>query len=114
MELAKIHFIGRVGKANGESIDVGPFESQSEFLFERNGAIDWIYLQIGMLKTRFHDAVLVKHRWNYREGGTALFSHTAVVDVKVEIAGFTFETVQLKAPNFAHVVEQVIEPASEQ
>lgn len=49
MKLTKNHFYVRVSENNGSSYDVGPFEVSGGLRFSE-GAIDWIYKQIGILK----------------------------------------------------------------
>jgi hypothetical protein len=113
IEAPKTYFYVRVAMSDGQLRDVGPFEAVSSFLGGRNSAVDWVYLQMGMLKAQFPEATLIKHRWNYREQSGDIFSDDAVVDIKVEMAGFVFETIQLRAPNHSHVVGELIEPAIE-
>ncbi len=113
IEAPNTYFYVRVAMSDGQSRDIGPFEALSTFLVSRNSAVDWIYLQIGMLKAQFPEATLIKHRWNYREKSRDIFSDAAVVDIKVEMAGFVFETIQLHAPGYSHVVSELIEPAGE-
>lgn len=109
MESAKNHFYVHVSLNDGSSYDVGPFEVSGGLRFS-DGAIDWIYKQVGLLKSKFPDASLIKHRWNYIEKGNGIFGDEAIVDIKVEIAGFTFEIVPLKHPRYANVVSELIEP----
>ena len=109
MEFTKNHFYVRVSENNESSYDVGPFEVSGGLRFSE-GAIDWIYKQIGILKSKFPESVLIKHRWNYKEKGAGVFGDEAVVDIKVEIAGFSFEIVPLKHPSYANVIEEQIEP----
>ena len=111
MELTKKHFYVHVSENNETSYDVGPFEVSGGLRFSE-GAIDWIYKQIGILKSKFPDSVLIKHRWNYKEKGAGVFGDEAVVDIKVEIAGFSLEIVPLKHPGYANVIEEQIEPRS--
>lgn len=110
MELTKKHFYVHVSGNNETSYDVGPFENSGGIRFSE-GAIDWIYKQIGILKSKFPESVLIKHRWNYKAKGAGVFGEEAVVDIKVEIAGFSFEIVPLKNPSYANVIEEQIEPA---
>lgn len=105
MEEYKDHSYVRVLSPEG-AYDVGPFEFSGGNRWS-DGAVDWLYKQIGLLKTKFIDASLVKHRWNYQEGD---FLQVATVDIKVEIAGYTFEILPLKNPKYADVVQEDIEP----
>ncbi len=78
MQLSKNHFYVHVSKNNEVSFDVGPFEVSGGVRF-CEGAIDWIYKQIGILKSQFPDAVLIRHRWDYKEQGAGVFGDAAVV-----------------------------------
>lgn len=109
MQLSKKHFYVHVSESNEFSYDVGPFEVSGGQRF-CEGAIDWVYKQIGILKSKFPESVLVKHRWNYKEQGAGVFGDEAVVDIKVELAGYSFEIVALKHPGCFNVVEEEIEP----
>ena len=109
MELKKNYFYVHVSENIETSYDVGPFEVSGGRRFSQ-GAIDWIYKQIGILKSKFPESVLIKHRWNYKEMGAGVFGDEAVVEIKVEIAWFSFEIVPLKHPGYANVIEEQIEP----
>lgn len=109
MELTKSHFYVHVSENGRDSYDVGPFEVSGGRRFS-DGAIDWIYKQIGILKSKFPESILKKHRWNYKEESSDIFGDEAVVDISVEIAGFSFEIVPLKNPHYANVIEEQIEP----
>lgn len=111
MELAKDFFYVHVSVENEVGYDVGPFDISGGCRFS-DGAIDWIYKQIGILKSKFPESVLVKHRWNYKAKGAGVFGNEAVVDIKVELAGFTFEIVPLKTPTHTNVIEEQVDPAS--
>lgn len=109
METTKNHFYVQVSTDDGSSYNVGPFDVSGGLRFS-DGAIDWIYKQIGLLKSKFPDASLIKHHWDYKEKEAGVFGDEAVVDVKVEIAGFTFEIIPLKHPKYTNVIEELIEP----
>jgi hypothetical protein len=108
MEITKNLSYVHVTSSAGESYDVGPFEVSGGLRFG-DGAIDWIYKQIGLIKTQHPDASLIKHRWNYSEKSGGLFGESAIVDIKVEIAGFFFEIHPLKTPKYAQVIDELIE-----
>lgn len=109
MEITKNHSYVHVTSNTGESYDVGPFEVSGGLRFS-DGAIDWVYKQIGLIKTHNPDASLIKHRWNYSEKTDGIFGgENTIVDIKVEIAGFFFETHPLKSQKYMQVIDELIE-----
>jgi hypothetical protein len=110
MESLKNHFFVQVSVADGSAYDVGPFEASGGAFRMADSAIDWVYKQIGLLKSKYPDAILIKHRWNYKAEGRGPFGDEAIVDIRVEIAGFTFEIVPLRTPKYTNVIEELIEP----
>ena len=102
------HFYVHVTSSNCESYDVGPFEVSGGLAFD-NGAIDWIYKQIGLIKIQHPEAVLIKHQWNYKEKSNDIFGEEAVVEVNIEIAGFSFVIHQLKTAKYTQVIDELIE-----
>jgi|GEM_PF-3927979 len=109
-------FFVHVSIADGSAYDVGPFDVAGG-LRSSDGAIDWVYKQIGLLKSHFPEAILIKHRWNYKETGFTLLADKTTVDIKVEIGGFTFEIlplgreiVPLRQSKTTDVIAELIEP----
>jgi len=47
--------------------DVGPFDYSGNQVYipTNNSAINWIYKQIGIVKTQHPEAPLIKHKWSY-------------------------------------------------
>jgi len=108
MELSENHYYVHVTTEGCASYDVGPFDVSGGPRFS-DGAIDWIYKQIGLLKSKYPNAELIKHKWDYRNSGSGFLGEEAVVDINVEIAGFTFEIVPLKSPSSSRVIDELIE-----
>ncbi|GEM_PF-3488494 len=94
----------RVHNGNtNESYDVGPFDySGNESAFHTPSAINWIYKQIGIIKTKNPESPLIKHKWTYVKDD--FFGPKA--DVKVEVNNITFETYTLVPPDRHNVVAE--------
>ena len=95
-------FVKVSNNSNHTFYEVGPFEYSGNQIFnESNSAINWIYKQIGIIKTQSNDAELIKHKWNYNKND---FESTA--EIKVEIGNFIFETVILIDPQYHNVINE--------
>ena len=107
MQESNTHYYVQVSEPSGSKYDVGPFAEAGDSFSYGKAAIDWIYRQIGLLKTAHPDAELVKHKWHYRERDNG-FSDPAV-EIEIELAGFKLEIKALKPPSFQNVIEERIE-----
>lgn len=98
------HCFVRVLDKNSDSIyDVGPFShSGNEAFCKSESAINWIYKQIGIIKTQYPDSSLIKHNWSYIKDD--FFGPKA--DVKVEIQNIVFETYNLLSPDTHNVINE--------
>jgi len=84
--------------------DVGPFDysGNQAFLETSNSAINWIYKQIGIIKTHHPEAPLIKHKWSY----TLDEFLGAEAEVKVEIHDISFEIFILTSPDTHNVANE--------
>lgn len=100
----KNHCYIRVYDGNVNKIyDVGPFDySGNEPFFQTESAINWIYKQIGLIKTKYPDSPLIKHKWCYVKDD---FSGSKV-DIRVEINNIMFETFNLLSPETHNVIDE--------
>lgn len=110
MENPTTQYYVKVNAPDGGEYYVGPFEDAGDSFSYGSAAIDWLYRQIGLLKTAYPDAKLVKHKWRYQEKAHGF--DRPVVEVSVEIADFFFEIRELRAPSFTNVIQEVIESKS--
>ena len=86
---------------NGEfAFDVGCFA-------DVDAVFNWIYRQVGILKTHHPDEPLRKIRWRYVKN--VGFLENPVADVKVELGQFGFEVFVLRPPQYTNVVEELVE-----
>ena len=98
-----------VTEPSGIDYSVGPFEINDGFAeSSKSEAVNWIYKQIGIIKTIYPDSQLIKHRWDYGVDQSA-FVLERKVDIKVEILGYFFEVVSLKLPNSTNVIQEEFE-----
>lgn len=107
MENPKTQYYVKVNNPAGDEYYVGPFEEAGDSFSFGRAAIDWLYRQIGLLKTANPDAKLVKNKWHYQERASGF--ERPVVEVSVEIANFNFEIKELRPPAFTNVIQEVIE-----
>lgn len=89
-----------------KTYDVGPFDySGNEFFLQTsNSAINWIYKQIGIIKTQHPEAHLIKHKWTYIIDELC----GAEAEVKVEIQNILFEIFILISPDTHNVTNENI------
>jgi hypothetical protein len=89
------------------SYDVGPFDSLNGKFSEKLGAMEWLYQQIGLLKTHYPTEELRKESWKYqkKEG----FFEDYIAKIMVHLANYSFEIFPLKPATFANVVDELIE-----
>ncbi|UNX69476.1 hypothetical protein [Klebsiella aerogenes] len=86
-----------------ESYDVGPFGyGGNESAFHTPSAMNWIYKQIGIIKTKHPDSPLIKHRWSYIQDDFL----GPKIDIKVEIHNIIFETFNLVSPEIHNVIDE--------
>ena len=98
------HCYVRVYNGNTEkTYDVGPFEySGNEAAFHTASAINWIYKQIGIIKTIYPDSPLIKHKWSYIKDDFL----GPKADVIVEINNIIFETFNLLSSDMHNVIDE--------
>ena len=107
MENIKTNYYVHVTEASGGSYDVGPFEESGDGFTHGKAAIDWLYRQIGLIKTSFPKEELVKHKWHYKEAKDMFAS--PIVEIEVEIAGYKLSIKSLNHPAYKNVIDEVIE-----
>lgn len=87
-----------------KTYDVGPFDYSGNQVYTpaNNSAINWIYKQIGIVKTQHPEAHLIKHKWSYI---TDAFLDSEA-EVKVEINNILFEIFILTSPDTKNVINE--------
>jgi len=101
------YYFVRVCKNNELFRDVGPFDRVTQGIGDTIGALDWIYHQIGLLKTHYPKQELKKELWKYQKSKDVCSEPE--VKIKLNIAEFSFELFKLSKPQFSNVVGELIE-----
>lgn len=106
MDIRQSCYVKIINSKDNSSYDVGPFQNSGSLIFSENKtAIDWIYKQLGLIKTMQPDAMLIKHRWIYKQDDAT----RASADIKVELGDFIFEIFNLESVDYKNVVCELIE-----
>lgn len=96
-------YVKVLNKNNDESYDVGPFDfSGNELASNAASAINWIYKQIGIIKTRNPESPLIKHTWSYVRDEFL----GPKANIKIEIDNIIFEIFSLVAPDRHNVIDE--------
>jgi len=103
----KTHYYVHVIEPSGDDYDVGPFEESGHGFTYGKAAIDYLYRQIGLLKTAYPEDKLIKHMWHYKEAKDAFAN--PLVEIDVEIAKYRLSIKSLNPPAYKNVIDEIIE-----
>lgn len=88
-------YLVKVQRCEDESYLVGPLSTPSE-------AVNWIYNQIGSLKTVFPKIELEKIKWDYVID-TSIFMNEDVVDIDVKFGDYRLTVLKMANPNIIRI-----------
>jgi hypothetical protein len=100
------NYFVRVYQDGQFSYDVGPFDTLDGEFSDTLGAMEWLYQQIGLLKTHYPTEELKKEHWKYQKKD--VFTDD-IAKIKVHLATYSFEIFPLKPANYAQVVNELVD-----